>query len=482
MLTPRPTPRFPWQLLHLVLLLGSGGLANAQQIQVLWVNPGNVERIINNGDDTPSGGDGTHFGQVAAGAPPVDREFIIRNTRAAPLQLRAFQRLGNHPGNFTVINPPALLIPGNQQTTMTVRFIPPATGGLRTATIRILSTSSQDTDFLFDVAGELILPAPNIEIVGNDLVITDGSVLPGVENLTDFETLNLGDPPRLHRFTIRNTGAITLRISSVGITGLNSDQYEVASNPATFIAAGAESSFEIAFNPTRKGVHRATVNVNSNDPTPTETTYSFVVRGTGQAFLPTLVLSGNGMEILAGDDTPSPSDHTRFTNTDVQSTSARNFVLRNPGEGPLEITSVQLLGAHASEFTATQLPGPSLPPGGEGSLRINFQPRAQGARFATLRIISNDPDSPVFDVALEGSGGRFKLLGIDLDGKDTLIGFNSNPAPGTYIYDIFHSTNMENWLKVGSLLSNPGETRQFRHRNSTAAHRGFWRIEERRLD
>ena len=481
MLTPRSNPRLPCRLLQVALLLLSAELASGQQIQVLWVNPGNVERTINNGDDTPSGGDGTHFGQLAPGAPPVDREFIIRNTSAVPLQLRAFQRLGDHPGNFTVIDPPAPLIPGNQQTTMTLRFLPPVTGGLRSATIRILSNSVQDEEFLFEVAGELLLPAPNIEIYGNGVAIVDGSSLPELANHTEFETLGLGDPPQLHRFTIRNTGELTLRISSVDVVGLNSDQYEVASGPDTFIASGTESTFKIAFNPNREGTHRATVNVNSNDPTPTETTYSFVIRGIGQALLPDIVLTGNGREIPPGDDTPSPDDHTRFPATDVQSTSARTFVLRNTGDGPLEITDILLLGNHASDFRPALLPSSPIPAGGEDVLRIDFQPGAQGDRFATMRIVSNDPDTPLFEIDLEGAGGRLKLLDIGFEGADTLIEFNSNPAPGTYIYDIFHSTDMENWVKVGSLLSNPGETRQFRHRNSTTTRRGFWFIEEHRL-
>ncbi|MBJ06903.1 MAG: hypothetical protein CMO40_07285 [Verrucomicrobiaceae bacterium] len=477
-----PISRFTRSILALVLLLGSGAIASAQQIQVLWVNPGNVERVINNGDDTPSGGDGTNFGQVAAGAPPVDREFIIRNTSSVPLQLRAFQRLGNNPGNFTVIAPPDLLIPGNQQTAMTLRFIPPAVGGLRTATIRIVSTSSRDNDFLFGVSGELVLPAPNIEIFGNGIAIADGSSIPKVENLTDFETLDLQAPPRQHTFTIRNTGEVTLRISSVDVVGFNGDQYVVTSAPATFIPPSSETTFDISFNPTREGIHRATVNVNSNDPTPTETSYSFAVRGSGQAFFPSLVLSGNGMEILPGDDTPSPGDYTTFPNTDVESVSTRSFTLRNAGEGPLEIADLAIRGTHATEFTAARLSDAPIPAGGQDILHISFRPRVRGSRFATLRIISNDPDSPIFDVDLEGAGGRFRLLGIEIMDRDTLIEFDSNPARGSYIYDIFHSTDMEDWLKVGSLLSNPGETRLFRHRNSTSSRKGFYYIEERRLE
>ena len=82
--------------------------ASAQLIQI----SGNG-RIISNGDTTPSTRDHTDFGQVEAGAGPVDRTFVIRNLSQVPLQILFFQRTGTHPGNFTIIDPPEPSIPGN---------------------------------------------------------------------------------------------------------------------------------------------------------------------------------------------------------------------------------------------------------------------------------------------------------------------------------------------------------------------------------
>lgn len=473
MLTPRSTFPLSWNLLALVLSLLLGGPLNAQLIQIR----GN-DRIIRNGDTTPSGGDHTNFGQVLAGSGPVDREFIIRNLGRAPLQIRFFQRTGQHPANFTVIDPPDLVIPGNGDSSMTIRFLPPAAGGLRTATIRIVSTSSVDSDFRFDVAGELVLPAPNIVISGNEVEIPDGASLPVVENNTDFGALSLNDNPLTRTFTIRNTGEQNLRVSSVDVVGINSDQFSVSRNPDIFIAPDNESSFDITFNPTREGTHRITVQVNSNDPTPTERTYSFAVHGTGRSFQPRLILSGNGIDIAPGDETPGPEDHTRFSGTDLLFVSIHTFTMRNSGDGPLLIDTVELLGPHATEFSVSEAPATSLDPEGASNLQITFRPTLQGSRFATLRIASNDPAQPLYDVALEGIGGRFKLLGIERDEDDTLINFSTSSSPGSYIYRILYSTDMENWVPVGSIFSSGRETLQFRHRNSRGAIKAFWHIEE----
>ena len=476
MSSPHLRSQFLRGLLMTPLLLLIISPVQAQLIQV----EGNG-RVISNGDTTPTARDHTDFGQILAGSGPVDREFTIRNLSRVPLQILFFQRIGTNPANFTIIDPPEPTIPGNSDASMTIRFLPPPAGGLRTATIRIVSTSSIDNDFQFDVAGELVLPSPNIVILGNEIEIPDGFSAPTVENNTDFGTLGIDDPPITRSFTIRNTGEEILRISSIDVTGVNNDQFSITRSPNTFIPPGAESRMDVSFNPTREGSHRVSILVNSNDPTPTERTYSFTLRGEGQSLRPRLILSGNGMEISPGDETPSPEDHTLFPDTDLQSTSTRSFTLSNPGDAPLTIGNVEFVGAHADEFSVSRAPRSRIEPAGEYLLQVNFRPLSRGARSATLRITSNDPSRNVYEVALEGTGGQFKLLGIERDGSDALINFSTSSSLGSYIYRILHSTDMQNWEPVGSIFSSGRETLQFRHRNSTGEAKAFWHVEEVRF-
>ena len=438
-------------------------------------------RTINNGDTTPSSRDHTDFGQISAGSGPVDRNFLIRNLSQIPLQILFFQRIGTHPGSFTIINPPEPTIPGNGEASLTVRFLPPANGGLRSATIRLVTTSSIDSDFQFDVAGEFILPAPDIIVLGNDVEIPDGASSPVASNNTDYGTITLEDPPRIRTFSIRNDGEQTLRIGGLSITGINSDQFAISRPPATFIPPGNETSFEIRYDPDREGAHRVTVFINSNDPSPTKRTYSFNLRGTGVLQQPEITLTGNGIEISPGDDSPRLEDHTQFPEADLQTISTRIFIIENTGNTTLTISNIEMLGPHSSEFTISSAPPIQLDPAETFPLRINFRPIEQGVRVADLKILSSDPFVPIFEVTLKGLGGRFKLLAVERAAEDIIITFSTKAAPGSYIYRILYSTNLETWNAVGSVFSNGRETLQFRHRGSGSSPRGFWRVEEDRL-
>tara|TARA_B100000941_G_C28501320_1_gene554424 strand:+ start:1164 stop:2594 length:1431 start_codon:yes stop_codon:yes gene_type:complete len=450
--------------------------ASAQLIQI----SGNG-RIISNGDTTPSTRDHTDFGQVEAGAGPVDRTFVIRNLSQVPLQILFFQRTGTHPGDFTIIDPPEPSIPGNGDASITVRFLPPDIGGQRSATIRLVTTSSVDSDFQFDIAAELILPAPNIIISGNDLLIPDGATSPLVSNNTDFGTVGLESPGRTRTFSIRNDGDQTLRIGVVSVTGINSDQFTIDRAPATFIPPGEESSLNVSYNPNREGTHRVSILITSNDPSPTKRTYSFTLRGTGVSQQPSITVTGNGLEIISGDDSPSPDNHTLFPDTDLQSISTRIFTIANTGDSTLTISSVDILGPHAPDFGISGSPPSRLAPDETFPLRITFRPAEQGARLANLRIMSNDPSTRAFEISLEGLGGRFKLLGVEKVEDDTVITFSTRTAPGAYIYRILYSSDLESWDQIGSIFSGGMEILQFRHRNSRSPRKGFWKVEESRL-
>ncbi|HBM76470.1 MAG TPA: hypothetical protein DD438_00055 [Verrucomicrobiales bacterium] len=435
-------------------------------------------QTISNGDTTPSSRDHTNFGPVLAGSGPVDRNFLIRNLSQVPLQILFFQRTGTHPGNFTITAPPEPVIPGNGEASITVRFIPPAAGGLRSATIRLVTTSSIDGDFQFDIAGELILPAPNIIVLGNDVVIPDGAFSPLETNNTDFGTLTLEDPPRTHTFSLQNDGDQTLRIGGLSVTGINSDQFAISREPATFVPPGSETSFDIRFNPDREGAHRVTILINSNDPSPTERTYSFTLRGTGVSQYPGIALTGNGLKIRPGKDSPRPENYTQFPEADLQAISTRVFMIENTGDATLTISGIQILGPHGAEFTTSDTPPVQIDPAGIFPLQIHFRPTEQGVRIADLQITSNDPSTPVFEVSLEGLGGRFKLLGVERTAEDTIITFTTRATPGTYIYRILYSSDLETWDSVGSIFSGGMETLQFRHRGSSDPPKGFWRVEE----
>ncbi len=119
---------------------------------------------------------------------------------------------------------------------------------------------------------------------------------------------------------------------------------------------------------------------------------------------PALAVSGNGVAIVAGAATPSVADHTHFGALHVVGGSvSRAFTLSNPGDATLVLGSVTIEGAHPADFAVTAQPAGLVAPGGSTTLGLAFDPAAEGARSAIVRIASNAPGSP-FTFAVGGVG------------------------------------------------------------------------------
>jgi len=79
--------------------------------------------------------------------------------------------------------------------------------------------------------------------------------------------------------------------------------------------------------------------------------------------------------------------------------------MNNAGAADLIVSNVEIIGANATMFTVTNWTGArTIAPGGSSSLSIVFRPTSRGLKTATLRITSNDPDTPVVEVPLSGYG------------------------------------------------------------------------------
>ncbi|MEM6370591.1 MAG: hypothetical protein AAF851_20015 [Myxococcota bacterium] len=119
----------------------------------------------------------------------------------------------------------------------------------------------------------------------------------------------------------------------------------------------------------------------------------------------------------------------------------QSIVLFNLGFEPLIIESVEADLNGTSAFELVEAPsGPIPPTTGEG-LRLRFSPPAAGPFASTLRITSNDRDTPQLDIPLEGEGidwGPCQATAVpdfldfgDVEGDDgsTLSFVIRNPGP-----------------------------------------------------
>lgn len=358
---------------------------------------GNAVSIVD-GDVTPSLADWTDFGSATVGS-PITRTFTIQNTSTtAPLAITGITFSGGASGDFAVTSAPPALIATSSSATFVVTFTPSAPG-VRNTTINIQNNDPNENPYNYAIQGTGI--APEIDIQGNGLSIADNDGSPSPSDWTDFGSLQVG-LNLSYTYTIYNTGNAPLTISSTTLTGAGAAAYSITSAPAASIPGGGSTTITVQFTPSGVGAFNAVLTINNNDSN--EAVYNFSITGTGTPPQPEIAVSGNTLNIVDGDTTPSELDWTDFTGSSVGVGVTRTFTISNTGAANLTIPTVNITGANAGDFSITTSPASPLTAGSTTTLVITFTPGALGIRTASVRIINNDSDENPFNFDIMGTG------------------------------------------------------------------------------
>ncbi|MEP0708021.1 MAG: choice-of-anchor D domain-containing protein [Parvibaculum sp.] len=113
-------------------------------------------------------------------------------------------------------------------------------------------------------------------------------------------------------------------------------------------------------------------------------------------------VTGNGVSITNGDDTPSLTDHTIFTGDVGLGPFTRSFTINNTGTGGLTLgaDAVSLSGAGA--FTVSAQPATTVAASGSTTFSIDFTPIETGEQVATVTIANSDADEAPFTFDISG--------------------------------------------------------------------------------
>lgn len=142
---------------------------------------------------------------------------------------------------------------------------------------------------------------PELDVQGNSFPINDGDTTPDETDGTDFGITSVDSGSVTRTFTIRNSGAAELTISSLELIGVAVDSLEsldlsslqpnlfaseiggtaftITAHPATSIPAGETTTFKITFDPDSASIDAALIIIASNDSD--ENPYTFAVQGIG---------------------------------------------------------------------------------------------------------------------------------------------------------------------------------------------------------
>lgn len=124
---------------------------------------------------------------------------------------------------------------------------------------------------------------PEMDIEGNDQIISNGDDTPTTVDGTDFGTSSLDGGMVDRTFVVVNAGSAPLLLDGnpiVDISGAGSDSFTVQQQPLGQIEAGEESEFVIRFEPCAAGNQSALVTIANNDDD--ESPYTFTILGEGE--------------------------------------------------------------------------------------------------------------------------------------------------------------------------------------------------------
>ncbi len=133
--------------------------------------------------------------------------------------------------------------------------------------------------------------APEIDVLGNSNSIVSGDSTPATADHTAFGSAEINSGTVVRTFTILNSGdaelsAITVSVERYQPAAAQSGAvlpFSLTSVPATTVAAGQSTQFQITFAPSESGESSAVVIIESNDAN--EGYYVFVISGSGSARL-----------------------------------------------------------------------------------------------------------------------------------------------------------------------------------------------------
>jgi len=330
--------------------------------------------------------DNLPFGPVAIGT-TTSLSVQLANTGDAPATVSTISVIGSSDFSIVPLALPAVVPPGGSITT-SVAFTP-TDHGLRSAKVVVTSDAPVAS---FAVAGTGS---------GARAVVTPGSL--------DLGAANVGSTTTSRSVAVSNTGDVALVISALVITGpAAADFTSTASLPVT-VGPGASFALPFTLTPSAIGARTATATLVTTDPLVPSSQLSLAGTGTSPAI----------------SVAPGSLD---FASVNLGSTVVKTFAITNTGTGPLSITSIDVGGVDASQFSFVPIAVPAvLAPSASAVIHVSYAPTVLGSASATVTVLSDDPTGSAVAVPVTGAGTSpsVAVAPLDLDFGAQVVGHPS---------------------------------------------------------
>jgi hypothetical protein len=340
------------------------------------------DAVIVDGDATPDSTDHTDFGEITLGS-TLTRTFTVFNTGNVFLTTSGL----TVPAGFTVVDGLAAIIPAGGFDSFSVRFNA-TTADLFKGEVRFENNDANENPFNFEIRA-LVKP-PEVEVRGNDVVISDNDTTPDFADHTDFGEVPVGSS-LTRTFTVRNTGTGILTTSGLSLPS----GFTLTEGLAPLILPGGQDTFSIRFSSNSIVTRTGNVSFNSNDPD--ENPFNFAVRAVAVA--PEIEVLGNGIVIVDGDTFPRPQNHTDFGIAFVGSLLSRTFTVRNTGNSALTTTNLTV----PAGFTIAEGLSSSIPAGTEDTFTVRLNSDVTGVYRGTVSFDTNDANENPFNFVISAT-------------------------------------------------------------------------------
>ncbi|PWT84579.1 MAG: hypothetical protein C5B58_04500 [Acidobacteria bacterium] len=298
------------------------------------------------------------FGSVTVGA---NKSQVVTITNGDSSSVSISQVSVNSSAfSVTGITTPISLSP-SQTTTFTVTFAPKASGNAA-GTVTINSDATN----------------PSLTMAVSGTGVTAGALSPNPTSLS-FGSVTLGNQSSLSE-TITNTGASSVTVSQVGLTGTGFSVSGIAT-PLT-LNGGQSATFTVSFVPSAAGAVSGNLTITS---TATNSTLAIPISGTG---------------VTPGALASNPTSLS-FGNVNVGSKGTLSETITNTGGSSISVTQVGITG---TGFSVTGITTPLTLNGGQSAtFSVSFAPTAAGAASGNLTVTST-ATNPTLTIPVSGTG------------------------------------------------------------------------------
>jgi outer membrane protein assembly factor BamB len=301
------------------------------------------------------------------------KTYVIGNDGDCDLRVDSLiTSTGAVSGAFSVVSPSLpQIIPARGKLNIVLKFTP-ATIGDYTGSLRIVTNSSVERQFLTRLHGRGVA-APDIAVATDTL---------------DFGAVSVGST-QSSRLTIRNLGEIDLNVARLAVS---SSRFTAPAQPFA-LACKQDSAVTVAFSPDSTGLFTATLSIISNDPD--EATVNVFMRGQGTKSVEAIIATN--------------ASAYHFPALCIGSRDSLHAVVTNKGSAVLHVDSVRV--ASNQQIFSIATGRFQLEPQQSKTLTVFFEPPQRAEYSAALQFFSNASNSRLFEVKLHGSGSAAQIGG-----------------------------------------------------------------------